>query len=72
MTDDEGQMARTLLDIKDKLLELSKKNSQIGNYNSQVEEIEKFAQYAESFKVNFIKSRNLRKRYTGFCVPAKL
>ena len=41
VTDDEGQMARTLLDIKDKLLELSKKNSQIGNYNSQVEEIEK-------------------------------
>ena len=33
VTDDEGQMARTLLDIKDKLLELSKKNSQIGNYN---------------------------------------
>ena len=72
MTDDEGQMARTLLDIKDKLLELSKKNSQIGNYNSQVEEIEKFAQYAESFKVNFIKKQELEEKIYRLLCACKI
>ena len=72
VTDDEGQMARTLLDIKDKLLELSKKNSQIGNYNSQVEEIEKFAQYAESFKVNFIKKQELEEKIYRLLCACKI
>ncbi len=65
-------MARTLLDIKDKLLELSKKNSQIGNYNSQVEEIEKFAQYAESFKVNFIKKQELEEKIYRLLCACKI
>lgn len=30
-------MAKTLLDIKDKLIELSKKNSQINDYDNQIE-----------------------------------
>ena len=72
VTDDEGQMARTLLDIKDKLLELSKKNSQIGNYNSQVEEIEKFAQYSESFKVNFIKKQELEEKIYRLLCACKI
>lgn len=72
VTDDEGQMARTLLDIKDKLLELSKKNSQIGNYNSQVEEIEKFAQYAESFKLNFIKKQELEEKIYRLLCACKI
>ena len=55
VTDDEGQMARTLLDIKDKLLELSKKNSQIGNYNSQVEEIRKICTVCRIIQSEFYK-----------------
>ena len=72
VTDDEGQMARTLLDNKDKLLELSKRILQIGNYNSQVEEIEKFAQYAESFKLNFIKKQELEEKIYRLLCACKI
>lgn len=50
---DEGTMAQTLMDIKDKLLELSKKHSQISSYDSQINAIDGFAEYVKSFEALF-------------------
>lgn len=47
---DDNAMARTLLDIKDKLLELSVKNGQINQYDRQIETLEQFAKSLEDFK----------------------
>lgn len=46
---DEGKMAQTLLDIKDKLLELSKKHARINAYDSQMSAIDNFAGYVSTF-----------------------
>ena len=42
-------MAKTLLDIKDKLIELSRKNSQISSYDNQMEVLERFKEYADTY-----------------------
>lgn len=47
---DEAMMAKTLLDIKDKLVELSKKRAQISAYHSQIENINSFKEYVGSFE----------------------
>ena len=61
-TDDE-EMAKTLLDIKDKLIELSKRKGEIGRYDEQVVLLEQFSTKIRKFgetkgyKKTFIKSR---------------
>lgn len=47
---DEGRMAQTLMDIKDKLMELSKKHAQINAYDSQMAAVSDFAEYVKSFE----------------------
>ena len=42
-------MAKTLLDIKDKLIELSKKNSQINDYDNQIEALTYFKDYIATY-----------------------
>ena len=66
-TDDE-EMAQTLLDIKDKLIELSKRKSEIGRYDDQIELLEKFAGKLEGFKELF----NSRKEIENQLVQALL
>jgi hypothetical protein len=46
---DEDIMAQTLLDIKDKLVQLSKKQSQLNNYDGQIEVIKDFAEYVSDY-----------------------
>ena len=46
---DEGMMAQTLMDIKDKLVELSKKHSQLGAYDSQIAAIDSFKEYLSTY-----------------------
>ena len=43
-------MAKTLLDIKDKLIELSKKNSQINDYDNQIEALTYLKDYIATYK----------------------
>ncbi len=69
--DDEGKMAQTLLDIKDKLLELSKKHAQIGNYDRQVEAVKGFAEYAASFEDNFRQKQELENQLYSLLVECK-
>lgn len=47
---DEGKMAQTLMDIKDKLVELSKKHAQMSAYDSQMSAISDFSEYVKSFE----------------------
>ncbi len=47
---DDSMMAKTLLDIKDKLIELSQKNSQINNYDNQRAALTQFREYVISYK----------------------
>lgn len=51
-TDDE-EMAQTLLDIKDKLIELSKRKSEMGRYDDQIALLEQFAGKLGAFKEIF-------------------
>ena len=43
-------MAQTLMDIKDKLVELSKKHSQLGAYDSQIATIDIFKEYLSTYE----------------------
>lgn len=56
---DEGKMAETLMDIKDKLLELSKKHAAISNYDRQIAAIDQFADYVGSFTALYDKKEDL-------------
>lgn len=47
---DEGRMAQTLMDIKDKLMELSKKHARINAYDSQMSAVSDFAEYVKTFE----------------------
>ncbi len=58
--DDEGQMAKTLLDIKDKLVELSKKKSVIADYDKQIKAMEDFSESLDSFNELFVKKESLK------------
>ncbi len=58
---DEGEMAQTLIDIKDKLLELSKKHGEMSNFDSQVEAISEFAVKASDFKSIYQRKDELKK-----------
>ncbi len=51
---EQDNMAKTLLDIKDQLLALSKKKEQLNNYDRQIEMIENFSERAASIKQLFV------------------
>lgn len=65
----EASMAQTLLDIKDKLLELSAKHRQMGQYDAQVQSIGQFAVQLEDFLSIYAnkaeKQRQLAGMYQG-------
>lgn len=46
---DDAMMAKMLIDIKDKLVELSKKSSQINDYDSQMESMTHFIEYINTY-----------------------
>ena len=54
---DDSMMAQTLLDIKDKLIELSKKNSQISDYDNQMDALTHFKEYVDTY-VQFYNNKN--------------
>lgn len=55
-------MAKTLLDIKDKLIELSKKNSQINDYDNQIEALTYFKDYIATYKEFYSNKRDIENR----------
>ena len=56
---DEGRMAETLLDIKDKLVELSKKHAQMNHYDNQMAAIDDFVSYIETYQGFYENKQNL-------------
>lgn len=68
---DEGKMAQTLMDIKDKLLELSKKHARISGYDSQMAVIENFAEYVGTFLEVYDKKESLEKQLFELLLACK-
>ena len=60
-TDDE-EMAKTLLDIKDKLIELSKRKGEIGRYDEQVALLEQFSNKIKRFGEIFAGKKEVQKQ----------
>ncbi len=63
--DKEDMMAKTLLDIKDKLVELSLKNSEIQNFDRQIEVLSGFAEQLDGLEGAYAKSDNARETLLG-------
>ena len=59
---DEGMMAQTLMDIKDKLVELSKKHSQLGAYDSQIAAIDIFKEYLSTYEAFYNRKEEIEKQ----------
>lgn len=68
---DEGKMAQTLLDIKDKLLELSKKHARINAYDSQMSAIDNFADYVNTFVEFYNRKEELENQLFQWLVACK-
>jgi len=69
---DEGEMAKTLLDIKDKLVELSKKRSEMNGYDSQVLAMEEFAKQILAFEEIYSKKEMLQKQLFDMLISCKI
>lgn len=59
---DEGMMAQTLMDIKDKLVELSKKHSQLGAYDSQIAAVDSFKEYLSTYEAFYNRKEEIEKQ----------
>ncbi len=68
---DDDEMARTLLDIKDKLIDLSKRKGEINNYDSQIELLENFAGGLSDFKGLFSDKIRLENQLLEYLVSSK-
>ncbi len=69
--DKEDMMAKTLLDIKDKLVELSLKNSEIQNFDRQIEVLDGFAAQLDGLEGAYAKSDGARDTLLGIYNYAK-
>ena len=68
---DEGKMAQTLMDIKDKLVELSKKRAGINSYDSQMVVIDEFADYVSKFSDLYKRKQELEKQVYDLLTACK-
>ncbi len=69
--DDALSMTRTLIDIKDQLIDLSKKHMTIGNFDKQIEAIKDFATYTGSYRGFFDKKKELEDQLYKCLILAK-
>ena len=67
---DEGMMAQTLMDIKDKLVELSKKHSQLGAYDSQIAAIDSFKEYLSTYEAFYNRKEEIEKQLYNLLLVA--
>ncbi|MDF2820911.1 MAG: hypothetical protein K0R15_1352 [Clostridiales bacterium] len=59
--DDESELAQTLLDIKDKLFELSKRKKEISSYDNQIDVLRTLSQKAETLEKVYIRKNQAQK-----------
>lgn len=69
---DEGQMAQTLLDIKDKLVELSKKQGEMNNYDYQVQIMNELSKQIEIFEDIYGKKEQLQNLLFNMLISCKI
>ena len=60
--DNAAQIAKTLLDIKDKLVDLSKKKGEINNYDNQMQLLHSFIQRLGSLKGTYLERDSIKQR----------
>lgn len=68
---DEGQMAQTLMDIKDKLAQLSRKHAQISNYDSQIAAMNDFAEYVSGYVHLYEEKERLKQQLFDMLLACK-
>lgn len=68
---DDEDMAKTLIDIKDKLMELSGKKEQIHLYDRQIEALKAFSEKISSFKEIIEKKAALREELTDYLLKCR-
>lgn len=66
-----SDIAQVLIDIKDKLMELSKKKDEIGNYDKQIELIDGFAQEFVGLKNVYLRKDELEEKLKKYYIRAK-
>lgn len=69
--DDEGLMAQTLLDIKDTLIKLSKKNAQIHNYDGQMQVLDDFSAYVAEYENLYSEKERLKQHMYALLLSCK-
>lgn len=67
----DDEMAKTLLDIKDKLLELARRKEDIGSYERQIELLRDFSGRIESFSIVYSKKEALKTAMLTYLAKAK-
>lgn len=67
---DEGNMAQTLLDIKDKLVELSKKHSSINAYDSQIAAVNEFRKYVDAYGAFYAQKEKVQNQLYDLLIAA--
>ena len=68
---DEGRMAQTLLDMKDNLVELYKKHSQMSSYDRQVQAVDDFADYVQTFEDLYVRKQHLENTLFDLYIACK-
>lgn len=66
-----NDIAQVLIDIKDKLMELSKKKDEIGNYDKQIELIDNYAKEFVGLKNIYIRKEELEERLKKYYIATK-
>lgn len=68
---DNEEMAQTLLDIKDKLLELSKRKNEIDGYDTQINLLKEFSDRASSFQTLYDRKEKNRQNLMDYLISCR-
>lgn len=69
--DNVSDIAQVLIDIKDKLMELSKKKDEIDRYDMQIALIDKFADEFADLRDVYVRKTELEEKITAYFIAAK-
>lgn len=69
--EDDSQMAKTLLDIKDKLIDLAKRREEINNYDGQIDLLNSFADRLDGLKNIFADKKIAEEELLAYLLKCK-
>lgn len=68
---EDDEMAKTLMDIKDKLVELSQKKEQISLYDKQIAAMDAFGNYIKNFREIMEEKAGLKKKLSDYLLKCR-